>query len=201
MDITFGWFSQLNTFLGIYSRKPGRKKISNRRHSVSIAFLVNVVEATFVKHERTAKWGIPAILYVRNYNFQLRTGSSVNIRHNVKEGLLEKSKLAQHACEEGCTVILDEARISEIESNIRYMKYKESAHMVCLIKRSLWHDVIDSTLVLHIQVLCVRFSICWWHYQQANNYQINQKIKILNSHIKITVFWDMSYRFVNLFKI
>jgi hypothetical protein len=35
-------------------------------------------------------------------------------RHNLKEGLLEKSKLAQHAYEEGHRVGWDEARILEI---------------------------------------------------------------------------------------
>jgi hypothetical protein len=54
-------------------------------------------------------------------------------RHNLKEGVLEKSKLAQHAYEEGHRVCWDEARILEIESNNRYRKYKETAHMACLI--------------------------------------------------------------------
>jgi hypothetical protein len=53
-------------------------------------------------------------------------------RHNLKEGLLEKSKLAQHAYEEGHRVVWDEARILEIESNSRYRKYKELAHVACL---------------------------------------------------------------------
>jgi hypothetical protein len=53
-------------------------------------------------------------------------------RHNLKEGLLEKSKLAQHAYEERHTVGWDDARILEIESKSRYRKYKESAHMACL---------------------------------------------------------------------
>jgi predicted GIY-YIG superfamily endonuclease len=54
-------------------------------------------------------------------------------RHNLKEGHLEKSKLAQHAFEEGHRVDWDEARILEIESNSRYRKYKELARMACLI--------------------------------------------------------------------
>jgi hypothetical protein len=37
-------------------------------------------------------------------------------------GLIEKSKLAQHAYEEGHRVSWDEARILEIESNSRYRK-------------------------------------------------------------------------------
>jgi hypothetical protein len=51
---------------------------------------------------------------------------------NLKEGLLGKSKLAQHAYEEGHRVGCAEARTLEIESNRRYMKYKESAHMAYL---------------------------------------------------------------------
>jgi hypothetical protein len=54
-------------------------------------------------------------------------------KHNLKEGLLEKSKLAQHAHKEGHRVGWDETRILEIESNSKYRKYKEAAHMACLI--------------------------------------------------------------------
>jgi hypothetical protein len=53
-------------------------------------------------------------------------------RHNFKEGLIEKSKIVQHAYEEGLRVGWDEARILEIESNSRYGKYKELAPVVCL---------------------------------------------------------------------
>jgi hypothetical protein len=52
-------------------------------------------------------------------------------RHNLQQGLLEESKLAQHAYEEGHRVRWDDARILEIESNSRYRKYKKSAHMAC----------------------------------------------------------------------
>jgi hypothetical protein len=55
-------------------------------------------------------------------------------RHNLKEGLLEKSKLAQHAYE-GHRVGWDEARFLEIESNSRYRKYEELTHMACLTNR------------------------------------------------------------------
>jgi hypothetical protein len=51
--------------------------------------------------------------------------------HNPKEGLPEKSKLAQHAYEDGHRVGWDEASILEIESNRRYRIYKESALMAC----------------------------------------------------------------------
>jgi hypothetical protein len=53
--------------------------------------------------------------------------------HNLKEGLIEKSKLAQYAYEEGLRVGSGEARILEIETNSRYRKYKESAHIECII--------------------------------------------------------------------
>jgi hypothetical protein len=53
-------------------------------------------------------------------------------RHTLKENLLEKSKLAQHASEEGHRVCWDEAKISDIQSNNRYMRYKELAHMASL---------------------------------------------------------------------
>jgi hypothetical protein len=52
-------------------------------------------------------------------------------RHNLKQGLLDKSKLAQHAYEEGHKVGWDKARILNIESHSRYRKYKEGAHMAC----------------------------------------------------------------------
>jgi hypothetical protein len=53
-------------------------------------------------------------------------------KHNLKEGLLEKPKLSQHAYEEGHRVGWEEGRILEIESNSRYMEYKELAHMAYL---------------------------------------------------------------------
>jgi hypothetical protein len=52
-------------------------------------------------------------------------------RHNLKQSLLEKSKLSQHAYEECHRVEWDEARILEIESNSKHRKYKEFAHMAC----------------------------------------------------------------------
>jgi hypothetical protein len=85
-------------------------------------------------------------------------------RCNFKDGLLEISKLAQHSYD-GRRVLWDEGSVLEIESNSRYRKYNERAHMTCLTKsisqpslaispiriplfsnevttskRSLWHD-------------------------------------------------------------
>jgi hypothetical protein len=50
-------------------------------------------------------------------------------------------ELAQHAYEEGHRVGLDNARILEIESNGRYRKYVESAHMACLTNRVSQHSL------------------------------------------------------------
>jgi hypothetical protein len=63
-------------------------------------------------------------------NYIGKTGSLLAVqllehRHYLKESLLEKTKLAQHAYAKGHRVGWDEARILEIESNSRYRKYKE----------------------------------------------------------------------------
>jgi hypothetical protein len=50
-------------------------------------------------------------------------------RHNLKEGLLEKSKLSQCVYGEGLRVVWDEARILEIERNSRR---KKLTHVVCM---------------------------------------------------------------------
>jgi hypothetical protein len=54
-------------------------------------------------------------------------------RHNLKEGLLEKSKVVQPAYEVGHRASWDNDKSLEIESNSRYRRYKESTHMACLI--------------------------------------------------------------------
>jgi hypothetical protein len=53
-------------------------------------------------------------------------------RHNLKESLLEKSRLAQHANEEDHCVGWSKVKSLQIKSNSRYRKYKEAAHMACL---------------------------------------------------------------------
>jgi hypothetical protein len=65
--------------------------------------------------------GRPLAVWLREHNY------------NLKEALLQKSKSAQHACKHVHKVGWGEAMILEIESNSRYRKYKESAHMACLI--------------------------------------------------------------------
>jgi hypothetical protein len=59
----------------------------------------------------------------RSYNGETDRPLAVRLRehrHNLYQGLLEKSKLAQHAYEEGHRVDWGDARILEIESNSRY---------------------------------------------------------------------------------
>jgi hypothetical protein len=46
-------------------------------------------------------------------------------RHNLKEGLLKKSKLAKHAYKEGHKFGWDEARILDIESHGKYINTKK----------------------------------------------------------------------------
>jgi hypothetical protein len=53
-------------------------------------------------------------------------------RHNLREGLTEKSKLAQHAYEEGHRIGWEDAKILQIETNGRKRKLEESAHMACM---------------------------------------------------------------------
>jgi predicted GIY-YIG superfamily endonuclease len=50
-------------------------------------------------------------------------------KYNLTQGMLEKSKLAQHSCEEDHRIFWNEAKVLQIEPNTIYRKYKESAHM------------------------------------------------------------------------
>jgi predicted GIY-YIG superfamily endonuclease len=73
--------------------------------------------------------------YGRSYVGETSRPLTVRLRehgHNLQQHFLEKSKLPQHAYEEGHRVGWNDARVWEIESNSRYRKYKESAYMACL---------------------------------------------------------------------
>jgi predicted GIY-YIG superfamily endonuclease len=53
-------------------------------------------------------------------------------RYNVTQGLLKKSKLAQHTEEEGHKICWKDEKVLQIEPHATYRKYKESAHIsVC----------------------------------------------------------------------
>jgi hypothetical protein len=49
--------------------------------------------------------------------------------YNLTQGLLEKSKLAQHAYKEDHKICRKEANVLQIGPNTTYRKYNESAHM------------------------------------------------------------------------
>jgi hypothetical protein len=53
-------------------------------------------------------------------------------KYNLTQGFLEKSKLVQHAYEEGHKICWNEAKVLQIGPNTTYRKYKESAHMSLL---------------------------------------------------------------------
>jgi hypothetical protein len=87
-------------------------------------------------------------------------------RHSLREVLLETSKLAQHAYEEGHRVIWDEARISKIESNNRREKYKESAHMAL----NSVHFILSQKSRLGDTASRYRTSICSHYKMQTDQY-------------------------------
>jgi hypothetical protein len=81
------------------------------------------------------------------------TGRPLEVRieehkHNLTQGLLEKSKLAQHAYEDGQKLGWNEAKVLQIDSNTTYRKYKESAHMFLID-----HPISEPNLL----------SLCWYH--------------------------------------
>jgi hypothetical protein len=53
-------------------------------------------------------------------------------KYNLTQGLLEKSKLAQHAYEEGHKICWSKAKVLHSEPNTTDRKYKKSTHMSLL---------------------------------------------------------------------
>jgi hypothetical protein len=53
-------------------------------------------------------------------------------KYNLTQGLLEKSKLAQHAYEESQKICWNEAKVLQIELHTTYRKYKKSSRMSLL---------------------------------------------------------------------
>jgi predicted GIY-YIG superfamily endonuclease len=119
------------------------KRVGNRYNVRTIFRMKDTLRNSLIKTrpntdpQRTAKcvYSIPCECG-RSYTGETGRPLAVRLRehkHNFKEGLIEKSKLAQHAYEEDHKVIWDEARVLEVESNSRYRKYKESAHIISLL--------------------------------------------------------------------
>jgi hypothetical protein len=67
-------------------------------------------------------------------------------KYNLTQGLLEKSKLAQHAYEEGHRIFLKEAKVVRIEPYTTYRKYKESTHM-SLVDHPISQPNLDISLI------------------------------------------------------
>jgi hypothetical protein len=63
-------------------------------------------------------------------------------KYNRTQGLLEKSKLAQHAYKEGQKIWQKEAKVLQIEPNTIHKKYEEYAHM-SLIDHSISQPSLD----------------------------------------------------------
>jgi hypothetical protein len=119
------------------------KRIGNRYNIRNILKTKHTLRSSFMEtrlerdRQQTAQcvYSIPCEC---GRSYIAETGTPLAMRHrehmhNLKYGLLEKSKLAQHAYKEDDMVGWDEVRIVEIESNSRYRKCTESAHMACLI--------------------------------------------------------------------
>jgi hypothetical protein len=104
MNITLGRSSKLNTHLGILMKTRPERDLQEMAQCIYI-FPCECGRSYIGETGRLLVVGL------------------LEHRQNLKEGLLEKSKLAQHAYEEAHKVGCDVARILEIESNSRYRKY------------------------------------------------------------------------------
>jgi hypothetical protein len=92
-------------------------------------------------------------------------------KYNLTQGLLEKSKLAQHANEEGHKICWSEAKVLQIEPNTTYRKYKESTHMSLLDRlisqpslgvSPIWTPFITAEVKkLQLQMVCAVFGLIY----------------------------------------
>jgi hypothetical protein len=104
-------------------------------------------------------------------------------KHNLTQGLLEKSKVAQHAHEEGHKVCWKEAKVLQIEPNTTHRKYRESAHL-SLIQHPIRQPNVDlSPIWIPITATEVKktttpsiadlsgkivFVLCWYHTENLS---------------------------------
>jgi hypothetical protein len=65
-------------------------------------------------------------------------------RHNLKQGLLKKSKLAKHAYKEGRKVGWDKARILDIERHSKYRRYKDPISQTSSDISPIWIPIISN---------------------------------------------------------
>jgi hypothetical protein len=71
---------------------------------------------------------IVAVVNVGETNRPLEVRIKEN-KYNLTQGLLEKSKLAQHTCEESHETWWKEPKVLQIDPNTTYRKYEEPSHM------------------------------------------------------------------------
>jgi hypothetical protein len=98
-------------------------------------------------------------------------------KYNLAQGLLEKSKLAQHAFEEVHKICWNEEKVLQIELNTTYRKYEESTQMSLLdlpISQPsldispIWITVITAEVKkLQLRQVYIEeenlFFLCWYH--------------------------------------
>jgi hypothetical protein len=85
-------------------------------------------------------------------------------KYNLTQGLLEKSKLAQHAYREGHKICCwNEAKVLQTEPNTTYRKYKESAH-ISLINHLISQPSLDIspiwTHIITVEVKSYKYFQC-----------------------------------------
>jgi hypothetical protein len=68
--------------------------------------------------------------------------------NNLKQGLMEKSRFAKHACEEGHCIQWKEAKVVQTEANNMCRKYKASAHMACVMN-PVSHPSLEISPLIH----------------------------------------------------
>jgi hypothetical protein len=93
--------------------------------------LTKIVPVTEAQQTKQCVYNIPCD-YACYYIGETSRTSEVCItehKHNLTQGLLEKSKSAQHAYEEGYKLCQNEAKVLQTQPDTTYRKYKESTHM------------------------------------------------------------------------
>jgi hypothetical protein len=76
--------------------------------------------------------------------------------NNLKQGLMEKSRLAKHAYEEGHRIHWKEASAVQIETNSICRKYREAAHMA-YITNPISHPSLE---ISPIQIPLIQEEVC-----------------------------------------
>jgi hypothetical protein len=84
-------------------------------------------------------------------------------KYKLTQGLLEKSKLAQHVYQEGHKICWKEVKVLQIEPNATYRKYKESVHMSLLDHpisqpsldiSPIWNPIISAEVKYYNSIQC-----------------------------------------------